>query len=115
MRRHRSGVSLAFAAPLDCLYAATEVNEWAWWAAVASFSPREKVPEGRMRKGAKPAGASRRKKLPFDDEAKPFIRHLRRNPTAPETLYWHYVMRRRLHAQKFARAQALGPTQLELR
>src|SRR3546814_16646058 len=34
MRRHRSGVSLAFAAPLDCLYAATEVNEWAWWAAV---------------------------------------------------------------------------------
>src|SRR3546814_8482126 len=31
MRRHRSGVSLAFAAPLDCLYAATEVNEWAWW------------------------------------------------------------------------------------
>ncbi|MFC3714774.1 Mur ligase family protein [Luteimonas soli] len=34
VRRHRSGVSLAFAAPLDCLYAATEVNEWAWWAAV---------------------------------------------------------------------------------
>src|SRR3546814_481054 len=34
MRRHRSGVSLAFAAPLDCPYAATEVNEWAWWAAV---------------------------------------------------------------------------------
>src|SRR5690606_4126328 len=35
-RRHRSGVSLAFAAPLDCLYAATEVNEWAWWAALFS-------------------------------------------------------------------------------
>ncbi|MDN5781957.1 MAG: hypothetical protein L0H23_08040, partial [Luteimonas sp.] len=34
VRRHRSGVSLAFAAPLDQLYAATEVNEWAWWAAV---------------------------------------------------------------------------------
>ncbi len=33
-RRHRSGVSLAFTAPLDCLYAATEVNEWAWWSAL---------------------------------------------------------------------------------
>jgi UDP-N-acetylmuramyl tripeptide synthase len=34
VRRHRSGVSLAFAAPLDQLYAATEVNEWAWWSAL---------------------------------------------------------------------------------
>src|SRR3546814_10020632 len=75
---------------LDCLYAATEVNEWAWWAAVASFSPREKVPEGRMREGAKPAGASRRKKLPFDDEAKTFIRNLRRNATDAEHLVWSY-------------------------
>jgi UDP-N-acetylmuramyl tripeptide synthase len=33
-RRHRSGVSLAFEAPFDRLYAATEVNEWAWWAAL---------------------------------------------------------------------------------
>jgi UDP-N-acetylmuramyl tripeptide synthase len=39
-RRHRSGVSLAFAAPLDCLYAATEVNEWAWWSAL--LLPAEK-------------------------------------------------------------------------
>ncbi|MDQ3495192.1 MAG: Mur ligase family protein, partial [Pseudomonadota bacterium] len=30
VRRHRSGASLAFEAPLDQLYAATEVNEWAW-------------------------------------------------------------------------------------
>jgi cyanophycin synthetase len=34
IRRHRSGVSLAFAAPLDQLYTATEVNEWAWWTAL---------------------------------------------------------------------------------
>ncbi|MEO6519475.1 MAG: Mur ligase family protein [Pseudoxanthomonas sp.] len=34
LRRHRSGVSLAFTAPPDQLYTATEVNEWAWWAAV---------------------------------------------------------------------------------
>lgn len=34
VRRHRSGASLAFAAPMDQLYAATEVNEWAWYAAL---------------------------------------------------------------------------------
>src|SRR3546814_4667023 len=70
---------------LDCLYAATEVNEWAWWAAVASFSPRAKVPEGRMREGAKPAGASRRKKLPFDDEAKTLIQIGRDHVCTPVT------------------------------
>ena len=32
-RRHRTGVSLAFTAPADQLYTATEVNEWAWWSA----------------------------------------------------------------------------------
>jgi UDP-N-acetylmuramyl tripeptide synthase len=34
-RRYTGGASLAFAAPLDVLYAATEVNEAAWAAAVA--------------------------------------------------------------------------------
>lgn len=29
-RAHRTGASLAFAAPLDQLFSATEVNEWAW-------------------------------------------------------------------------------------
>ena len=29
-RPHRGGASLAFTAPIDCLYTATEVNEWAW-------------------------------------------------------------------------------------
>jgi len=38
IRRHRSGASLAFAAPADQLYAATEVNEWAWWSAVIAAS-----------------------------------------------------------------------------
>ncbi len=33
-RRHATGASLAFAAPLDQLYTATEVNEWAWWKAI---------------------------------------------------------------------------------
>jgi UDP-N-acetylmuramyl tripeptide synthase len=31
--RHAGGASLAFTAPLDQLYSATEVNEWAWMAA----------------------------------------------------------------------------------
>src|SRR3546814_559520 len=92
---------------------ATAVNEWAWCAAVASCSPRGKVPERRMRKGAKPAGASRRKKLPFDDEAKTFIRNLRRNATDAEHLVWSYVRSRRLHGQRFRRQQAMGPYVLD--
>jgi len=34
MRGHASGASLAFEAPIDQLYTATEVNEWAWYAAL---------------------------------------------------------------------------------
>jgi cyanophycin synthetase len=33
VRPHRGGVALAFAAPIDQLFSATEVNEWAWQAA----------------------------------------------------------------------------------
>ena len=32
-RPHRGGIALAFAAPIDQLFTATEVNEWAWMAA----------------------------------------------------------------------------------
>lgn len=47
LRRHRSGVSLAFTAPADQLYTATEVNEWAWWSAVElPFSHRAKAASG---------------------------------------------------------------------
>ncbi len=34
VRRHASGASLAFAAPLDQLYTAAEANEWAWLASL---------------------------------------------------------------------------------
>jgi cyanophycin synthetase len=34
VRVHRSGASLAFVAPVDQLYTATEINEWAWCASV---------------------------------------------------------------------------------
>ncbi|MEO8367530.1 MAG: Mur ligase family protein [Pseudoxanthomonas sp.] len=44
LRRHCSGVSLAFGAPADQLYSATEVNEWAWWSAVG-FPHPEQQPE----------------------------------------------------------------------
>src|SRR4051812_13381500 len=38
VRRFPGGASLAFSAPIDALYAATEVNEAAWAAAAAAFS-----------------------------------------------------------------------------
>lgn len=34
VRVHRSGTSLAFVAPADQLYTATEINEWAWCASI---------------------------------------------------------------------------------
>jgi UDP-N-acetylmuramyl tripeptide synthase len=41
VRRFPGGASLFFSAPLDGLYAATEVNEWAWHAAVAEAGGHE--------------------------------------------------------------------------
>jgi UDP-N-acetylmuramyl tripeptide synthase len=38
-RPHSRGVSLAIAAPLDQLYTATELNEWAWCASVHARDP----------------------------------------------------------------------------
>lgn len=38
VRRTPGGASLALSAPIDALYAATEVNEWAWEAAVAELT-----------------------------------------------------------------------------
>lgn len=35
VRAHQAGVFLAFASPADCLFTATEVNEWAWERAAA--------------------------------------------------------------------------------
>ncbi len=41
VRRFRGGVALAFSAPIDALYAATEINEWAWSAAETALAGRE--------------------------------------------------------------------------
>jgi UDP-N-acetylmuramyl tripeptide synthase len=40
-RRHAGGASLALAAPYDALFTATEVNEWAWCAALYARDPRQ--------------------------------------------------------------------------
>jgi UDP-N-acetylmuramyl tripeptide synthase len=44
VRRVPGGASLVISAPVDALYAATELNEWAWSAAAASLTGEE--PEG---------------------------------------------------------------------
>ena len=40
-RRFPGGASLAITAPIDALYSATEVNDWAWEAVEAQFAGRE--------------------------------------------------------------------------
>ncbi len=40
-RRYTNGVSLAISAPIDCLYAATDVNDWAFEAAAAKIGGNE--------------------------------------------------------------------------
>jgi UDP-N-acetylmuramyl tripeptide synthase len=40
VRRHAAGISLALAAPVDQLFTATEVNEWAFCAALKETDPR---------------------------------------------------------------------------
>ena len=40
VRRYAGGASLAFTAPFDALYAATDLNEWAWGAATAALGGR---------------------------------------------------------------------------
>jgi UDP-N-acetylmuramyl tripeptide synthase len=42
-RMHARGASLALQAPLDQLFSATEVNEWALLSSIYSFSPRERT------------------------------------------------------------------------
>ncbi len=43
-RHFHGGMSLAFRAPIDALYAATEVNEWAWAAAAAELGADPAAP-----------------------------------------------------------------------
>jgi len=62
VRRYPGGASLALSAPVDALYAATEVNEWAWDAATAGLD-RRAAPD--FEKAAKRlAGRIRRERRP---------------------------------------------------
>jgi UDP-N-acetylmuramyl tripeptide synthase/very-short-patch-repair endonuclease len=108
IRRHRSGASLAFAAPPDQLYVATEVNEWAWWAALLPSSPREKVPEGRMRAETSSRDEPYRRHFPLPQELLAAARNLRATSTKPEQLVWSFLRNRRIHDQKFRRQQQMG-------
>jgi len=44
-RQMSGGISLAFSAPIDALYAATEINEWAWAASAFEFGVAEDEPD----------------------------------------------------------------------
>ena len=57
------GASLFFAAPIDCLYSATEVNEWAWEAALRRFTrqPPPSLSEGAEKLRARIAGEAQPK------------------------------------------------------
>jgi cyanophycin synthetase len=43
-RRHAGGIALAFSAPLDRLFCATEINEWAWLATLHDIEPAPEAP-----------------------------------------------------------------------
>lgn len=69
VRSHRGGVALAFAAPIDQLFTATEVNEWAWMAAsgkaelFAPGHPHGTDPETSLQMLLRHAAAERRPDL----------------------------------------------------
>ena len=44
-RKLLGGVSMAFSAPIDALYAASEINEWAWAAAAFELGVSEEEPD----------------------------------------------------------------------
>lgn len=81
VRPHATGASLAFAAPADRLYAATEVNEWAWLASLSAagrdtgepaLRPGHPAPDdeaGALRLLAAVAAAERLPRLPALEEA----------------------------------------------
>jgi UDP-N-acetylmuramyl tripeptide synthase len=83
VREHASGASLAFEAPVDRLYAATEANEWAWYAALglrADDVPPDEGPEHADEEPPRPhvahfddAEALRQLRALADAEAKPAL------------------------------------------
>jgi UDP-N-acetylmuramyl tripeptide synthase/very-short-patch-repair endonuclease len=114
-RVHATGAALAFAAPIDQLFTATEINEWAWLATHLPFSPREKVPEERMREEAPSFRVieTSSHKLPFDAQTLAFVRSLRETSTDTERWIWSFLRDRRVLGQKFRRQYAIAPYVLD--
>lgn len=77
-RAHRDGVSLAISAPVDALYAATEVNEWALDAALADLEGRAAAP---------PARAAERLVALIEAESNPALLRLRDAAAAREVMF----------------------------
>lgn len=67
-RPFERGASLVMSAPIDALYAATEVNEWAWEAAVAELEGSAPLD---------PATTSQRLRLAIEEERNPKLLALR--------------------------------------
>jgi cyanophycin synthetase len=69
VRRYPGGASLALTAPMDALYAATDLNEWAWSAASASPAPGTDGPEF--------AAAAERLRAAIAEESRPALPAIR--------------------------------------
>jgi cyanophycin synthetase len=65
-RPHARGASLALSAPLDLLFLATEVNEWAWCATVAERDPSRAA-------ALRDALLAQARDAAQDDPARPFV------------------------------------------
>jgi cyanophycin synthetase len=69
VRRYQGGASLAFTAPMDALYAAAELNEWAWSATTAAMAAN-----GRLEfQGSEFASAAERLRAAIAEERRPAV------------------------------------------
>lgn len=88
-RVHRDGVSLAISAPVDALYAATEVNEWALEAATADLEGRATGESGGSGEASceTPAQAAERLGALIEAESNPALLRLRDAAAAREVMF----------------------------
>jgi cyanophycin synthetase len=69
VRRYQGGASLAFTAPMDALYAAADLNEWAWSATTAAMAAN-----GRLEfQGPEFASAAERLRAAIAEERRPAV------------------------------------------
>jgi cyanophycin synthetase len=69
VRRYHGGASLAFTAPMDALYAAADLNEWAWSATTVAMAA-----DGRLEvQGREFASAAKRLRTAIAEEQRPAV------------------------------------------